>query len=151
MLNNRYVKAVTRFLRLPAERSWPGNLLTPERTRKALEREQARADRTGSELSVVSFKATDPVRDRRMLLCLVEILQNRLRNTDEIGRLSEREICALLIATPAAGARLVVEQVLHRLPADMARPRYTIVTWGNKNSECLEAMAEDSPSEIELV
>jgi lipopolysaccharide/colanic/teichoic acid biosynthesis glycosyltransferase len=142
MKKNRLLKAVARFLELPQEEPYLTELLTPEQTRRALERERARSDRTGAELSVATFNATNPDTERLTLTWLVKVLHSRLRNTDEIGWLSSHEVCAMLIATPPAGAWKVIEEVLAQLPDDVPRPNCVVYTYPNTQPGWHERLAE---------
>lgn len=69
---------------------------------RALERERARADRSGGCLSVIAFDASACGVQRQREL--IRVLAERLRATDEIGRLRDGRIAALLPDTSADGA-----------------------------------------------
>lgn len=94
--------------------------------RKTLERERARADRTGDPLAVISFHppAGDPNWD-----LLAGILCERLRTTDEAGWLDDGRICTVLPGTPPEGAWKVANDVFQVFPDDMSLPTCTIYTY----------------------
>lgn len=144
-------KAIALILGWGQDNSWPADLLTPEQTRKALARERNRAERTGTELSVVSFHAPGPDGGRPALLALVEVLLARLRTSDEVGRRSEHEVCALLLATPSENARKAIERVFDQLPAGITRPSYTVSSYGNNQPSQQEMIPDDSPSTVGIL
>ncbi len=144
MFNNSLLKAVARFLELPQEEPYLKDLPTPEQSRKALERERARSDRTGAKLSLATFNAVNPDTEKRTLTCLVQLLQARLRNSDEIVWLSEHEIGVFLIATPAAGAWKVIDEVLARFPDDIPRPNCVVYTYPSSQPGWHEKLPENT-------
>lgn len=150
MLNHRYIKTVARILGWNQDSSWPEDLLTPDQTRLALERERNRAERTGTELSVVTFFAPASDSQRSSLFSLAHTLKSRLRNTDEIGRLSEHQVCAMLLATPQAIAEKVIEKVLDQLPTSVARPHYVVASFTNNQPTWQDEVPDDSPSSVGL-
>jgi lipopolysaccharide/colanic/teichoic acid biosynthesis glycosyltransferase len=126
---NSFVNTVAQFLSLPQEEPYLTDLMNPEQTRQTLERERARADRTGAPFSLAAFSAASPDTERQTLTCLVQLLQGRLRNTDEVSWLSEHQICAMLIATPAAGAWKVIHDVLAQFPVGVPRPNCLVYAY----------------------
>ncbi len=137
---NRFRKIAGNPPKAPWGKSNPADLNTPEQTRKALERERARVDRTGAPLAVAIFSVPDLDPERKTLSCLAELLQARLRISDEVGFLSENQVCALLIATPEWGARKVIAEILAQLPPDVAQPDWKIYTCTDDSSAWPEAL-----------
>jgi len=123
------LKAVARFFELSRQEPSFRNLLTVERTQKALHRERSLADMLRVPISAVVFTAADPESERRTMPFLIKRLQARLRITDEIGWLSEHELCALLFAAPAAGAWTVVDAILGKFTPDVPHPLCTVYTY----------------------
>lgn len=101
-------------------------LQSAEVFRKSLERERARADRTGDPLAVITFHppAGEPNWD-----LLAGILCERLRTTDEAGWLDDGRICTVLPGTPPEGAWKVANDVFQVFPDCMSLPTCTIYTY----------------------
>src|SRR6516162_5367074 len=97
----RFIGAVQRLAgQAPAH----DELLSPDRFHRVLDRERARADRTGDKLSLLAF-APRVARTDRATFCLVtKVLRGRMRVTDELGWLEDGRLAIVLPATPAAGA-----------------------------------------------
>lgn len=140
-----FLKLVTRFLMQPPKEAYLTGLMTPEHTHKTLERERARADRTGAPLSLATFHATDPDTDRQTLTCLADLLKARLRITDEVGWLSDNQIGALLIATSAKGAWRVIDKILAHFPPDVPRPNCMVYTYPTSRPGWHESLPEAAP------
>ena len=87
-----------------------------ERFRSILERERARADRTGQQLSVVIFDLGN-INEHSTVQYLIHLLSRRVRLTDEVGWFDEKKIGTILPATPAEGAWKFVDDVSHRVTA----------------------------------
>jgi hypothetical protein len=120
MFLSRWLTALGRLWRRPRPDGLRG-LPSPDQTQRAIQREQARADRSDTILSVVTF--TPPRRDARaaFLAVLARVLQARLRSTDRIGWLDEERLCAVLPDTPPEGAWQVVKDVCQALPTSAPR------------------------------
>jgi len=88
-------------------------MLSMGRFHAALERERMRADRCGSQFSVVEFSW--PGIDCRLCDQIVTRLEERLRATDELGELPNG-IGVLLPMTAANGAQQLAEYVVEGLP-----------------------------------
>src|SRR5437660_449956 len=88
--------------------------LSPEITRRTLDRERARANRTGEHLSLLTFKSSELLVEPFPWNKLARRIRERLRNTDEAGWLEEgRRIGILLPATPASGAWKLADDIIH--------------------------------------
>jgi lipopolysaccharide/colanic/teichoic acid biosynthesis glycosyltransferase len=94
-------------------------LPSPAQTRRLLQRERMRSDRTGSPFSVIAFHAADPGDPRESMAWLVRFLKGRLRETDEVGWLDDSRLCAILPVTPVTGAATVVADMTANFPADL--------------------------------
>jgi lipopolysaccharide/colanic/teichoic acid biosynthesis glycosyltransferase len=121
MFLTRIFTAARKF-QWPSRRGPLGSLHPAGHMRKILERERARADRTGERLSVATFTAHGREIDRATAMWLAKILGGRLRSTDDAGWLDERQVCAVLPGTPPAGAWKVVEDVCLNFPAGVPPP-----------------------------
>jgi len=106
--------------------SEPAALNPPGRFRNILERERARADRTGDEFSLVTFFPQEHESDRVAVARLVKILKRRLRSTDEIGWLDKRHVGVVLPGTPARGAWKVADDVCQCLPGNAPAPLVSV-------------------------
>ena len=91
-----------------AESELLAQLPGPQEVRRLVDRERARADRSGGTLAVVTFAP----QSAEVLAQLAVYLRQRLRTTDEVGRLDPQCVCAVLPDTPPAGARKVAEDAV---------------------------------------
>jgi len=117
MLLAKIVAAARRVFRRTARPVLEG-LLSPEQTRKVLERERARADRTAERFAVLTFT---PFRGRPATDVwgkLVQALRSRIRFTDEVGWLEDGQLCAVLPGTGTEGARKVLADVNEQQATD---------------------------------
>src|SRR6516165_10129242 len=122
--------ALGRKLRLPFARPLPSSSLNDlERTRKILERERARADRTGDPLSVIVFAARRDQDDQATAACLAQVLAQRLRSMDETGWFDKRKVCAILPATSAAAAQKVADDICRLFRVDTPLPECTVYVY----------------------
>jgi lipopolysaccharide/colanic/teichoic acid biosynthesis glycosyltransferase len=140
--------ALGRKLRLPFARQLPplSGLSDPVRTRKILERERARADRTGAPLSVIVFAPRCSEYDDATAARLAQVLCQRLRSTDETGWFDKRQICAILPATTAVGARKVVEDICLLFGVDTPLPERTIYLYPDDHAGLTDAGKATTPS-----
>ncbi len=109
MLFSRIVRTFQRKRSsLPAELA---ELQSVDQLRGVLDRERARADRSGVGFAVLKFVPRDPAMAQETLTLLAKILKRRLRSTDETGWLDAHQVAAVLPCTAAAGARRVADEV----------------------------------------
>ncbi|MFO0928097.1 MAG: sugar transferase [Gemmataceae bacterium] len=101
---------------------------------RLLHRERARADRTQSALSVLVYRCPA---DGGHAVRLIQVLRQRLRNTDEVGWLDAERLCAVLPDTPAVGAWKVVDDVARTLPADLPLPGCLVYTYPDQPAASL--------------
>jgi len=105
----------------------PGHARLPSRGQflRMLHRERARADRTGSQFSLLALGVDrGPPRERSWqsratLRHLLRLLQRRLRLTDDVGWLDGRHLGVILPDTPAWGAWALVDDLYLALPTDI--------------------------------
>ena len=131
------------FTRLvPALRGTPaGRARSVADFRGCLRRECARADRTGREFSLLVL-APSPSGTAATL----DLLDRRLRETDEIGWMEGGSLGALLTDTGREGAQLVTGQVLSRLEREGAAPlAHTVFTYPG-DWQAGDAPASPSPA-----
>jgi lipopolysaccharide/colanic/teichoic acid biosynthesis glycosyltransferase len=100
-----------------------------EQMRKVLQRERARADRTGQEVSLATFTPRSRQALPATAACLLKILKGRLRSTDELGWLDEQRICVVFPNTGPRGAWTVVDDVGRMLPADVLPLRCQVYSY----------------------
>src|SRR5262249_59844939 len=101
----------------------------PDELRRILERERARADRTGDSLSLLTFTPRFPEGAFVALASLAKVLRQRLRATDEVGWLDDRRIGAVLPNTSARGAWKVADDIALEYPADLPLPVCTVYSY----------------------
>jgi len=104
-------------------------LHSAERLRDILDRERARADRTGDQFSLLAFAAAERTTTPGTLARLVKVLERRLRFTDEIGWLDDRQIGVVLHATSARGAWKVADDVCLEFPPGSSKPVCRVYTY----------------------
>jgi len=131
-------KKLLALLRKPMRRS--GNdalnkLPAPDQLRRFLERERARADRTGKTLAVLAFLPHNQETFLETLVCLAKILKERVRSTDDFGWLDEQQIAAVLPSTPAEGAWRVADDVCLAFPDDLTPPLCTVYTYPSEEKK----------------
>ena len=124
----RFISAFQRLAGQSPEPA-PDEILPPDRLRRVLERERARADRTGERLSLVTFAARCSEADAATPTLVAKILRGRLRTTDEVGWMDGRRIAVVLPNTPAAGAWKVADDVCLEFPKDVPPPICTVYTY----------------------
>lgn len=117
-------------------------LPSQEEIGRLLQRERARADRTRSPLSVLVYACP---KEPALLLPLIDVLRQRLRNTDEIGWLDDRRLCAVLPDTPALGAWKVVDDVARSLPGEQLLPGCVVHTYPDQPSSLLGSQRDSEP------
>jgi lipopolysaccharide/colanic/teichoic acid biosynthesis glycosyltransferase len=113
--------------RLPTKRGY-SSLLTPEQMRLAIERETARADRSGGVFAVVMFSSECSADGRGSFSArrLAKTVLNRVRATDDVGWYDEEHLCALLPDTRASGAKQFADAVCSMLESTSRRPLFSI-------------------------
>ena len=122
-------------------------LAAPDQFRKILDRERARADRTGKGLSVITFAPRCPEAVGPTLACLVTVLRARLRSTDEIGWFDQEQIGAVLTSTPTAGAWKVADDVCAAFPDETPPPICTVYAYPTDDYPENGRAAADGPGE----
>ena len=88
------------------------NVLDNDMFFRVLRRERYKADRANVCFSLVSFEVGDPESDGSPFDLLMEVMEFRLRATDEVGWLDKRHIGFLLSNTPYRGAWIFANSVL---------------------------------------
>src|SRR5438128_5565022 len=101
----------------------------PDKLRCTLERERARADRTGDNLSLLTFAPRRPEDAPAALAFLAKILRTRLRATDEAGWLNDRLIGVVLPSTAAQGAWKLADDICLEFLDDLSRPVCTVYSY----------------------
>ena len=98
---------------------------TSEQLREILDRERARADRSGPGFAVLKFTPRDAATSEHTLAALAQILKRRLRCTDDAGWLGPQQVGVLLPCTSADGARSVAHDVCQSF-AEMTPPHWEV-------------------------
>ena len=100
-----------------------------------LERERARADRSGYELSLVLLGLDDkPSRTELALEKLVDTIRHRCRITDEIGVFDKQTAFALLPDTDAKGARHFADTIQAVMKRHSIKTSYAVYSYGTSQS-----------------
>jgi lipopolysaccharide/colanic/teichoic acid biosynthesis glycosyltransferase len=142
---------ITAFQRLAGQSPDPvqDDLLPPAHFHRLLERERARADRTGERLSLVTFAARCREADAATPALVVKVLRGRLRTTDEIGWLDGRRIGVVLPNTPATGAWKVADDVCLEFPKETPPPICTVYTYPHEWALDAEALVDAEGEEMQ--
>ena len=105
-----------------------------EEFKVVLQKQMARCDRVGKELSLVVFEPASPGESRLYLQHVAKMLQDRIRCIDEIGWFERMRIGVLLPDTPHEGARGFAEEVTERLAAKgMQAPTFTVYIYPSED------------------
>jgi lipopolysaccharide/colanic/teichoic acid biosynthesis glycosyltransferase len=112
--------AAKRAAKAVAKPSLLHELNSPEKTSAIIERERTRTDRTGTGFSLLVISASGGRRGRATLVRVAEHLRSRIRLTDEIGWLDDRQLCLILSATSPAGAWRVADPIRNEFAAGVA-------------------------------
>lgn len=115
--------------RLPRKRSLR-SMLTPEQMNIAIQRESARADRSGGQFALVLFR----IRNGRSLSTnrLARTLLTRIRATDDIGWYDEEHLAVLLPDTAAPGAWRFADDVSGMAWSNSPRPLCSVYSYPTK-------------------
>jgi lipopolysaccharide/colanic/teichoic acid biosynthesis glycosyltransferase len=129
-------------------------LLSPFEFRRELDKERARVDRFGGELSLLVLSPHDEADRERTLKETARILVERKRATDEVGWIGRNSIGAILTGTDAGGAWRVSEIVCERLDKDVLPPAFQVYTYPDhedfprngspRGDESTDSRSEDS-------
>ena len=95
--------------------------------RDMIEYERARSNRSGLPFCVVVFDAKANGAEIAALDRVSMILQDRLRDTDEVGWISDRQIAALLPYTTAENASGVAREVCEQIPEEFRCPQVEVL------------------------
>jgi len=109
-------------------------LLSSSEFRRELNKERARVDRFGGELSLVVLSARDAAERTRTLEETSSVLMTRVRATDEVGWIDSDSIGAILPGTDAAGAWRFSEIVCERLDKEVLPPACTVYFYSDHDS-----------------
>jgi len=104
------------------------------RLNRVLERERARADRGGRELSLLLIGLDGRTPKGVGVQVLIGAIEKRCRITDEAGAFDGKTAFALLPETTTAGARRVAESVQHALSRQGVKTSFAIYTYTPKNN-----------------
>ena len=134
MFHSRIATRLRKVWGRRAPRQFGGVLQPVERMRQILDRERARADRTGDEFSLLWFLTGaghngSPREGEATLRQLIRVLRQRLRSTDEIGWLENRDVGVVLPSTPARGAWKVADDIRLCFPARRPVPECRVYTY----------------------
>jgi len=99
-----------------------------ERMQAILNRERMRSDRGKSSFSLLVLAFESRCEDGE-LATLGRILADRIRITDDAGRLAANQVGVVLPETPVDGAWKLAEDILALLPADLRRPKCDVYVY----------------------
>lgn len=103
------------------------SMLTPQQMNIAIERESARADRSGGQFALVLFR----VRNRKSLSAvrLAKTILSRIRATDDVGWYDDEHLGVLLPDTSATGAWRFADAVASLASRRMHRPLCSVYAY----------------------
>ncbi len=100
-----------------------------EQFQAALQREQARAERNGHQITLALLPANGHNGDARRTFHLIEALKSRLRITDEAGWFDPSQIGVLMPYTAREGAWRLIEDLCALLDGDLAAADCSVYTY----------------------
>lgn len=98
------------FRRILGQSATTPGLLSVEALRGQIQRERLRSDRSGAAFSLAAFRVPPPDVEHGKV-ALVHLLERRLRAIDDVGRLADGRIAALLPETDSDGAWTLVDEI----------------------------------------
>jgi len=119
----------------------PGRGVLPAAAlRRVMDRERARAERSGREFSLVAFglpvaeeyEGEEGETRERFVARLARILSRRVRRTDAVGWLDGNRLGVVLSDTAAAGAHSLADETVALLAEADRRPSYTVYVFPPK-------------------
>lgn len=113
----------------PSARRRHAAIHLPPEFKKILARDCARAERTGSHFSLVSFNTDRSKAGLKLQLKLVGLLKKRIRLSDDLGWLSDNQIGVLLYNTDAADAIRFVTGLKDNGLGDIPNFSYNVYTY----------------------
>lgn len=117
--------------RLPRKRTVQ-SMLTSEQMNIAIQRESARADRSGGEFALVLFRIRNRDHTSLSTMRLTKTLLSRIRATDDIGWYDEDHVAVLLPDTAAAGAWRFADSVSGLASQRTHRPLCSVYCYPTK-------------------
>lgn len=107
----------------------PNDVLARDEFRRLISRERNRADRVGSQLSLLLLDLERGERGKAKLAASLEVICQRLRETDAVGWFQRRSLGILLPDTASKGAQRVLEDLRERVHALGAGAKWRIFTY----------------------
>jgi lipopolysaccharide/colanic/teichoic acid biosynthesis glycosyltransferase len=101
----------------------------------ALEKERLRSDRNGSCFCLVTLELRHDESLERDLEAIGDVLCNRLRRTDEIGKIRSSIFGLLLPETPVQGAWKVVDDIIELLPLKIDPPHCSVYSYPTQSQD----------------
>jgi len=141
MHSNKFWHRFSSYLRLKNSKNLNG-LHSVKRFRWILEMERARVDRTESQFSLVLFDTG--ISDNGVPQHISQILEARLRITDEAGWFDNRQVGVIMPDTDAQGAWRLAEHVCQSVFDDSRSPFCTVYTYP---SDWFSEIFEENPSD----
>lgn len=99
---------------------------------ECLLKERVRCDRGGPRFCLLIFESTDSNAEHQIAE-IGRVLSKHLRITDELGRLEDVVVGALLTDTSVEGAWTVANKVMEKLPSGHSPPRASVYSYPNHN------------------
>jgi lipopolysaccharide/colanic/teichoic acid biosynthesis glycosyltransferase len=81
------------------------------------------------EFSLLTFVPHEDDAREAVLDYLLEIMQQRLRETDEVGWFAKGQIAAVLPYTSPGGAIWLADEICNQLPVGLTRPKYEVFVY----------------------
>src|SRR5262245_56670801 len=117
--------------RLPLKRTVQ-SMLTSDQMNIAIQRESARADRSGGEFALVLFRIRNRDRTTLATMRLAKTLLKRIRATDDIGWYDDDHVGVLLPDTSATGAWRFADAVCGLASGRTHRPLVSVYCYPTK-------------------
>ena len=101
---------------------------------ECLLKERVRCDRGGPRFCLLIFESTDSSDAEQQIVEIGAILSKHLRITDELGRLENGVVGAVLTDTSVEGAWTVANKVVEKLPSDRNPPRASVYCYPSESA-----------------
>ena len=101
---------------------------------RILKRERARTDRSNKVFTLMVFEVGNQDEDSTFADFLTNFLSSRVRFSDEVGWINEKEICVLLPDTSTEGAWKLAEEIREKFSLTNSSPSCMVYTY--PSSKC---------------
>lgn len=124
---------------------------TDQRLEKVLRRERARTDRSSNPFSLVVFTGPRNAQNTTLLDPVAQVVESRMRETDEMGELDGHSVYTLLFDTNADGARNFARVIGDAIEPGVPKPTCTIYSYPPKNAGTYGMVRPDGIQRIDEI